>query len=114
MPRFAILTHDHPFWHWDVLLEKEAVLRAWRVLAAPDSLGPLALEPLPDHRMLYLDYEGPVSGDRGEVRQWDAGTYEMVTESEVQLIVDLQGRRLRGRFCLTQSAVGWNWQQLPP
>lgn len=29
-----------------------------------------------EHRRLYLDYEGPISGDRGSVRRVDAGTYE--------------------------------------
>ena len=112
MPRFAILTHDHPFWHWDFLLEKEAALRAWRVLAAPDTPGPIAIEPLPDHRLIYLDYEGPVSGGRGEVRQWDAGDYEVVKESETELIVELRGRRLNGQVRLMQIESGWIWQRL--
>lgn len=112
MPRFAILTHDHPFWHWDVLLEKEAVLRAWRVLSSPDSDGPLTAEALPDHRTVYLDYEGPVSGNRGEVRQWDSGEYSLVAESESELIVELNGRRLCGKFRLSQTETGWTWQHL--
>jgi hypothetical protein len=31
--------------------------------------------PLGDHRRAYLDYQGPISGNRGEVRRAAAGTY---------------------------------------
>jgi hypothetical protein len=33
---------------------------------------------LPDHRAFYLDYEGPVSGGRGEVLRVWAGYYEVI------------------------------------
>ena len=62
MPRFAILTHDHPFPHWDFLLENGDRCRTWRLLASPDSHGAkFRPKRLPDHRLMYLDYEGPVS-----------------------------------------------------
>ena len=32
---------------------------------------------LPDHRLAYLEYEGPVSGNRGVVRRIDSGKYEI-------------------------------------
>ncbi|MHC4948639.1 MAG: hypothetical protein ACYTG1_10300 [Planctomycetota bacterium] len=32
-----------------------------------------ALEPVADHRPVYLEYEGPISGDRGRVRRVAAG-----------------------------------------
>jgi hypothetical protein len=35
MPRYVILTHDHPFQHWDLMLEDGGVLRTWRLLAEP-------------------------------------------------------------------------------
>ncbi|HLQ45321.1 MAG TPA: hypothetical protein VK137_11370, partial [Planctomycetaceae bacterium] len=35
MPRFAILIHDHPFLHWDLLVEQAGVLQAWRLLESP-------------------------------------------------------------------------------
>src|SRR5207248_11451375 len=60
MPRFAILEHDHPHRHWDLLLEAGPVLRSWRLSAPPGAADDLAAEPTPDHRPLYLDYEGPV------------------------------------------------------
>ncbi|MCS7047501.1 MAG: hypothetical protein NZO58_14185, partial [Gemmataceae bacterium] len=78
MPRYVILEHDHPALHWDFMLERGDVLRTWR-LPAPPSIGKIAAQALADHRRAYLDYEGPVSGNRGTVRRWDAGTYATIT-----------------------------------
>ena len=33
--RYAILTHDHPFFHWDLLLERDEVAWTWRLLDDP-------------------------------------------------------------------------------
>lgn len=77
MPRFVILEHDHPELHWDLMLESGAVLRTWRLAVPPRASGErIAAIALPDHRLAYLDYEGPVSGNRGTVTRWDAGCYE--------------------------------------
>lgn len=99
MPRFVVLEHDHPTPHWDLMLQQGEVLRTWR-LASPPAPG----EPIPatasfDHRLLYLDYEGPVSGNRGTVRRWEAGTYtgelkEVPVGGEVRL--HLCGGHLQG------------------
>ncbi|MGL6094853.1 MAG: DNA polymerase ligase N-terminal domain-containing protein [Fimbriiglobus sp.] len=75
MPRFVILAHDWPTPHWDLLLEAGPVLMAWRLLAEPGGL-PVSAEPNVDHRLVYLDYEGPVSGGRGTVIRWDFGTFD--------------------------------------
>src|SRR5947208_419106 len=75
MPRYVILEHDYPTLHWDFLLEAGAVLRAWRLAAPPQPDRAVPAEPSFDHRLVYLEYEGPVSGDRGCVRRWDSGTY---------------------------------------
>lgn len=73
--RFVILKHDHPFLHWDFLLEEATSARTWRLLRQPCLNEPIAAEPLPAHRLMYLDYEGPVSNNRGVVRRVIAGTY---------------------------------------
>jgi hypothetical protein len=78
MPRYVILTHDHPFLHWDLMLEDGGVLRTWRLLEEPAVGRTVPAEKLPDHRLAYLDYEGPVSGDRGNVVRWDYGTYDVI------------------------------------
>ena len=81
MPRrFVILEHDHPFLHWDLLLEEECSARTWRLLRKPCLREPIAAEPLPDHRLMYLDYEGVVSGDRGSVKRFLAGTYQPMSD----------------------------------
>lgn len=107
MPRFVILTHDHPFPHWDFMLEQADSLRTWRLRGQPDVPGPIPAEPLSDHRLEYLDYEGPISGNRGTVCRWDAGDYVFVDEpSEAppgRIVVRLTGERLRGTAVLESN-----------
>ena len=96
MPRFVVLEHDHPLLHWDLMLEKEASLRTWRLSSPPSQPGPIDAEPLADHRIAYLDYEGPVSGNRGNVTRWDHGTYEPLTDTDNRIELQLTGKKLSG------------------
>ncbi len=98
MPRFVILEHDWPTAHWDLLLEAGPVLRAWRLLAQPGAAWPVPAEANFDHRLLYLDYEGQVSGGRGTVRRWDFGTFEWLADEPGHVAIELRGTRLNGRF----------------
>ena len=102
MPRFVILAHDHPMLHWDFMLEHDGKLRTWRLASSPDAGGPIDAEVLADHRMAYLDFEGPVSGDRGRVTRWDCGKYETVESSPTRIIVRLEAERLCGEATLEQ------------
>lgn len=101
MPRFVVLEHDSPRGlHWDLMLHQGAALATWALPQPPDAPGPLPAERLPDHRLAYLDYEGPVSGDRGQVVRWDTGSFELVNQSDDQWTVVFQGQRLRGEMVL--------------
>lgn len=108
-PRYAILLHRQGEGdHWDFLLEKDEALTAWRLLADPLAASPGAVIPaekLPDHRKLYLSYEGPVSGDRGEVRRVAEGTYELLAADEACWRVRLAGR-LSGEYRLEAKQPG--------
>lgn len=108
MPRFALLEHDRPHRHWDFFLEVGPVLKAWRLLSEPAPGIDIPAEPIGDHRSIYLDYEGPLSGDRGSVRRWDGGTFEWVTAEPP--VVQLWGVRFQGRVSLSRSAAGWRWR----
>src|SRR5688500_6434498 len=107
MPRFVVLEHDHPERHWDLLLEVGEVLWAWRLRAPPAPGTAVAAERSFDHRLLYLDYEGPVSGHRGTVWRWAHGEYAWREQSARRLVADVTGPRLSGRLVLEASDEGW-------
>ena len=109
MPRFVVLIHDHPALHWDFMLEKEAALRTWRLNRAPDESGPIEAQPLPDHRLAYLDSEGPVSGNRGSVRRFDRGEYTPIEETHDALVVELHGVILQGKVIIKRIANSEGW-----
>ncbi|MCA9114415.1 MAG: hypothetical protein KDA79_04975 [Planctomycetaceae bacterium] len=126
MPRFALLLHDWPVPHRDLLLEQGETALTWRLplqaddseRAAPESeIGqPAALpaEQIAPHRLHYLTWEGPVSGGRGEVKQLDSGPWQLVAEADGELVFDLGGNVLSGRFrlrCIDPPA-GWLLEQL--
>lgn len=81
LPRWTILEHDFPWLHWDLLLERSdgTAAHTWRLLRQPCCDEPIAAEPLPDHRLIYFDYEGEVSGGRGRVKRLDGGLCRTVT-----------------------------------
>jgi DNA polymerase Ligase (LigD) len=107
MPRFAILRHDHPAEHWDLFLEAGSVLRSWRLLGPPVAGAVVPAEPTPDHRLLYLDYEGPVSGDRGTVTRYDTGTFTWEIDTPGGVVVRLTGAHFVGRVQIQATDSGW-------
>lgn len=79
------------------MLEAGNVLRAWRLLEEPAMGRMVAAEANFDHRQSYLDYEGPVPGNRGRVTRWDAGVFDWLYDDGVCVEVRLRGTRLTGR-----------------
>ena len=117
MNRFVVLHHRFPAtWsrndHFDFMLEKEESLLSWVLPLWPLSAEPVDVKRIDDHRKSYLDYEGPVSNDRGEVSRVDAGRYVMVAktehESEHELAIRLEATEQAGEYRLSQSA-GQRW-----
>jgi hypothetical protein len=112
MPRFAILRHEGPQGlHWDLLLESGAAARTWALPQSPAPGMEAIARALADHRLLYLDYEGPIAGQRGSVTAWDRGTYVCRRQSETELAVELCGTRVRGLATLRQlPGMADQWQ----
>ena len=102
MPRFVILEHDHPFLHWDFMLEIAGVLRTWRLPEPPRAEVMQTATALGDHRLAYLEYEGPLSGERGRVKRWDCGVFSWVLCEEDQLQVALKGARVQGMIQISR------------
>jgi len=113
MRPFVLLYHilsDNP--HWDLCLDLGDVLATWRIEADPlandPAPAPLAARRIADHRRAYLDYEGPVSGDRGHVRRVDRGNWRPVRQTPACWQIHLEGERLRGIFELPAGTdAGW-------
>jgi hypothetical protein len=116
MPRFVILEHETPLGfararHWDIMLEYGAVLRTFAAPQPPRVGLPLDVEQIADHRLAYLDYEGPVSGGRGSVTRFDAGQYQLLAETPRELLLALAGAKVQGRALLRrdeEAAQRWN------
>lgn len=114
--RFVVLRHDSPRGlHWDFMLEAGGVLKTWALPEPPETPHPQTAEALPDHRLDYLDYEGPVSRGRGSVSRHDGGTYHVERQHGDELVVVLEGDKLRGRARLLRkteptSGASENWE----
>jgi hypothetical protein len=121
--RFVILHHTG--WitgnrgdHWDWLMEpprgEPSGLMSWASDRDP-ALGWIGsdLEPLPRHRVEYLDYEGPISRGRGQVRRIATGRIRWRESTPKSLRFDLIDVEFLerpfvnwplGRYCVTWIA----------
>jgi hypothetical protein len=96
MPRFVILLHEMPAncsraTHYDLMLEHGPMLRTWALERIPGVGETVSAQRLDDHRPVYLDYEGDISADRGQVRRVDQGDYEMIEDRPERLVVKIGG-----------------------
>jgi hypothetical protein len=96
MPRFVLLEHAWNGVHWDFMLERGEILRTWAIDAPIVAGQDLPARALGNHRPIYLDYEGQVSGQRGSVRRLDSGTYRALIWSAQRVLVVLTGSQLVG------------------
>ena len=101
MPQFVILCHDSPRGvHFDFMLEADDVLKTWALSQPPQPGVEMECEALDDHRTVYLDYEGPLSGGRGSVTRWDRGSYLVEQQSDMEWVVFLEGEKVAGEASL--------------
>jgi len=111
MPRFVVLRHEPSAdyergLHWDLMLEHGESLLTWALSSLPLEPGPIKAEQLPDHRKVYLEYEGPVSGNRGNVSRWDEGEFEFIRQSTEEIVVRLDGEQVCGTIKLVHDSAG--------
>ncbi|MSR30148.1 MAG: hypothetical protein EXR99_01460 [Gemmataceae bacterium] len=102
MSRFVLLSHDDPFPHFDFMLEDGDTLLTFRLSSFPGQ-KPFFAEQIGNHRQLYLDYEGPVSGGRGQVSRMDFGDFAFADREEDYMVINLQGKKLLGVMQLDRT-----------
>lgn len=114
--RFVIQQHDATRLHWDLRIEHDGTLPSWAlpkgVPWTPDQ-DHLAVR-TEDHPLEYLRFHGEIpEGEYGAGRMtiWDEGTHDVVKWEDRKVVVDLRGRRARGRYALfaTGSDGDRNW-----
>ena len=95
--------------HWDLMIEipSQERLATWRLVLDPlGGAETIPAERLADHRRVYLDYEGEISGGRGRVRRLDRGAATVKRCAGGELQTQLQGMHLRGRCEIVPAASG--------
>ncbi|MCR4412579.1 MAG: hypothetical protein NUV77_09170 [Thermoguttaceae bacterium] len=103
MARFVILRHESPRGlHWDLMIQTGPALSTWALTEEPVSGRAIDAEALADHRLAYLDYEGPIAGGRGTVARWDRGDCDIECQDETHVVVELRGTKLSGRATLAR------------
>lgn len=106
--RFVIQEHHARRLHYDFRLERDGVLVSWAVpknLPETPSVNHLAVH-TEDHPLEYATFEGTIPKGEygaGKVVVWDSGTYTAEKFSDQEVIVDLRGQRIAGRYALIQT-----------
>jgi len=131
--------------HWDWLFERPHDQGSQRPPAGPDArtLRTWATDPLtiggaahpgvsarrdvpalalPDHRAVYLEFQGDIGGGRGHVTRLAAGRYETIDSSPSRFIAELEiasgglsglGPRLRVSLRPSRGGDGDAWETPP-
>ena len=105
--RFVVLRHvDRDDAHFDLMIDLGHALATWKMAQPPELCrdAPMRCARIGDHRRIYLDYEGPVSGNRGDVSVYDQGTCSIDTAEPARWELRFNGRRMLGWFLLELAA----------
>jgi hypothetical protein len=81
MQKFVIQEHTtENETHWDLMLQQGEALATWQVSIHPTEWPGKNIPcwKIFDHRLMYLEYEGPLGQNRGEVKIFTAGTYQII------------------------------------
>lgn len=104
------MVHEHHArrLHWDLRLERNGVLVSWALPRGipdrPDE-NRLAVH-TEDHPLEYIDFEGGIPRGEygaGEVRIWDSGSYKAQKFEPAKVVIELHGKRVRGRYAIFQT-----------
>jgi len=109
--------------HFDWMFDNGRSLWTWATEPLPnvETVGPVPAIRLADHRRDYLEYQGTLTGNRGEVSRVEAGDFVLVTDSDECFQFLVQGvrcgvltfQRVEAAESAERSDSLWNWTFLP-
>jgi DNA ligase D-like protein (predicted 3'-phosphoesterase) len=111
---YVIQKHDASHLHYDLRLEREGVLKSWAVPREPPlkpGIRRLAVQ-TEDHPLAYAAFQGTIPEGEygaGTVEIWDSGTYISEKWTEKEIIVNINGEKLKGLYCLIAFRSDKNW-----
>jgi bifunctional non-homologous end joining protein LigD len=119
-PVFVIQEHHATALHWDFRLERDGVLVSWAVpkgIPLDPGNNRLAVH-TEDHPLDYGTFEGEIPKGEyggGSVILWDHGSYECEKWTEREVIIQLQGSRVSGRYVLFKTGDrNWMMHRMDP
>jgi bifunctional non-homologous end joining protein LigD len=121
-PTFVIQEHHASALHWDFRLEHDGVLVSWALpkgVPFDPKRNHLAVH-VEDHPLDYGAFEGNIPKGEyggGTVTIWDRGTYESLKWRDREVMVDLHGDRVQGRYVLFPTSPGgrdWMIHRMDP
>ena len=80
----------------------------WELTSLLTSQNNQVVRRLANHRLVYLDFQGPLSDDRGTVKLVDTGSLEWVTLESERLIGRINGQTTDGKLTLTSEGSSIN------
>ncbi len=105
---FVVHEHDASHLHYDLRLEMAGVLRSWAIPKEPpekEGIKRLAIQ-TEDHPLEYADFEGVIpegTYGAGTVRIWDKGAFFIEKEKDDELLFEVKGKKLTGKYALIRT-----------
>ncbi|MFM8172722.1 MAG: hypothetical protein ACKN81_04195 [Pirellulaceae bacterium] len=87
--------------HYDLFLETEECLWTWEWLDTPATCPKGWCRRLPDHRKVYLDHAGQISGDRGTLTPVIQG--HMIWKEVTEAFIEVELLAPQGEWTLQMS-----------
>jgi len=110
---YSIQKHSATHLHYDLRLERNGVLKSWAIPKEPSvkkGEKKLAVQ-TEDHPLDYAFFEGKIpegSYGAGKVEVWDSGTYQIIEEHENDIVIKINGRKLKGDYVLVRTNLNGN------
>jgi DNA ligase D-like protein (predicted 3'-phosphoesterase) len=103
-PIYVIQEHHASHLRWDLRFEIDGVLKSWALpKGAPTGSERRLAVQVEDHPISWAYFQGTIpdgSYGAGEVMTWDIGTFKLESKSLDKMIVNIEGNKLKGRYCL--------------
>ncbi len=105
---FVVHEHHASRLHYDLRLEIGGVLRSWAVPKEPpveEGIRRLAIQ-TEDHPIEYATFEGTIPEGMygaGTVKIWDKGEFVLEEEKDKELLFELKGKKMTGRYALIKT-----------